>query len=972
MKLLRCLCITGLCVLAFVSQAASTNTQWFLNYSTYLGGDGSGEGVYGYAIAADSANNAIVAGFTSSLSYPVTHRFGAEGITSGAFITKFSATDHRILFSIFLVGAVVQGMTLDSQDNLYITGDSGEMLPATNACQPVYSGGGDAFAAKLSPDGASLLYCTFLGGSGMDMGRSIAVDTQGQAWVTGWTASTNFPLSTNAMQTTLGGKYDAFVVKLSSTGQKLLYASYLGGTDADGASSIAVDQTGNAYVGGWTRSASFPGTQTMPRILGPGGWQNGFVAKLNPTGTNLEYLAFLGGSDRESLVAAIAVDALGQAYLFGQTDATNFPVSAKCWQAQNNGSFDSFVAKLNRQGSALLYSTYLGGEGSDFTSLLEYLGDDRISLGKAGLAIDSAGNAYVAARTGSTAFAPTGFAANIYSGYYDGFAAKINADGSSLEHFIYLGNSNWDAAYGLALDKLGGVLLTGSISPGPIPPYLPITADAMVIKNGGNFSDSFLMRLTEVQGPPPNDPFANRIPLAGPRATAFGGNSSASKETGEPAHAGNSGGKSLWWTWKAPADGRLTVSTAGSTFDTLLAVYTNSALNSLKLAAANDDAFEWDKTSQVQIPVRNGGEYQVAVDGRNGESGQVLLTLTLSVPSNDDFANRITLTNFPAAASGSNVDASFEPDDPGQGRNVWWQWVAPISGSVSITTEGSSFDTDIAVYTNSTLTELGFVGWNDNAGEGKLTSQLNVQAVAGMAYQISVGGGYYLSAGTISLKIVPGAPPANDNFTNSILLTGSITNFTANNYAASRELGEPELGGPDFSYEPGYHTVWWSWQAPDNGRVTIGAASGDFDARIGIFSGTVLTNLTLVASNENSSTPHANAFDSQVNFAVRSKALYHIMVEGNAYHPEGNIQFHLHFYHDFSIVNQSLMRPTGAGFPLQGIGYPGSVYGVEVSTNLLDWEAIPSLDLIGPSFAWRDTNALAYPRRFYRWVEKKP
>ena len=413
----------------------------------------------------------IVAGYTRSPGFPVTHRFGTAEIISGAFITKIDSTGQKILFSTFIPGGTVHSLALDSQDNIYITGDCTDYFTITNAFQTEYKGGSsEAFVAKLSSDGSKLLYSSFLGGSGMDMARGIAVDSQGQAWITGWTSSTNFPTTSNAIQPLFGGKYDAFVAKVSNTGKVLVYSSFLGGEKADASSAVALDNDGNVYLGGWTCSTNFL-NQTVPLILGSGGWQNGMVVKMNASGTAIQYLTLLGGTDRQSLVAAIAVDNLGQAYLFGETDATNFPVSTQCWQDQNRGGFDNFIMKLNRQGSGIIYSTYLGGDDDDYASMYEYVGEDRIALGKAGIAIDSEGSAYVTARTSSRSFVPSGIAGNIFSGYYDGYAAKVNSDGSRLERFLYLGNSHWDAAFGLALDRMGRVLVTGSISPGPIPPF---------------------------------------------------------------------------------------------------------------------------------------------------------------------------------------------------------------------------------------------------------------------------------------------------------------------------------------------------------------------------------------------------------------------------------------------------------------------------------------------------------------------
>jgi hypothetical protein len=696
--------------------------------------------------------------------------------------------------------------------------------------------------------------------------------------------------------------------------------------------------------------------KVTPQRLGPGGWQNAFVAKLNAGGRSLEYLTLIGGAESQSAVATLTVDASGHVYVFGHTDATNFPVTLNCWQPMNRGLTDNFLAKLNPSGSAFVYATYLGGSGNE------------VGTG-AGLAVDNLGNAYVAAQTGWGDIAPVGIAANIFSGYYDGYAAQIDPTGSTLMHLMYLGGHHWDAAYGLALDKDGRILVTGGVGPSPQPLYFPITSGALQVTNGGGY-DAFVTRIREVQGPPPNDAFAKRVRLIGSRVTAFENNSTASKEAGEPEHAGNPGGRSLWWTWQAPATGRLMVTTEGSSFNTLLALYTNNALAQLKVAATNDQLANGESFSHVKFPVTAGTEYQIAVDGHNGESGTIILSLTLSVPPNDDFANRILVTNFPVTLSGSNLDATWEPDDPFGGRSVWWEWMAPINGAVMISTDGSSFDTDLGVFTNSVLSQLGWVAWNDNH-TNVWTSQVNIQAVAGTAYQIVISGGYNESMGTIRLKIIPGAPPANDSFTNRIWLTGAITNFiTANNYGATREVDELNPGFE--KYSPGDHTVWWSWKAPEDGRVTITTEGSDFDTRLAVFTGTALTNLMLVALNDDQGYPHQDYYASRVNFAVQANTIYQMVVDGVVGSPEGTIQLALHFYHPFSITSGILAKLTAEGFQLQGQGYPGATYAVQVSTNLVDWESIPSVTLRGPAFGWRDTNALQFPQRFYRLMESTP
>jgi hypothetical protein len=277
----------------------------------------------------------------------------------------------------------------------------------------------------------------------------------------------------------------------------------------------------------------------------------------------------------------------------------------------------------------------------------------------------------------------------------------------------------------------------------------------------------WLSALPAAAAPAPNDAFANRILLTGPTASASGSNKVASKEPGEPDHAGNVGGKSLWWTWTAPSDGDLILHTDGSDFDTLLAVYTGSTVGALSPAADNDDHGVL-VTSRVRFEVVAGTTYQIAVDGYSDsttvDSGEVRLTLAFTAtpirPPNDAFATAVTLDGATAEVTGPNLDATREPGEPLHAEeegdtSVWWTWTAPFSGTVTLTTEGSSFDTLLGVYTGDGVTYLTVVASNDDedAVNGILTSRLSLAAVAGVTYRIAVDG-YDGASGQVRLRLV--------------------------------------------------------------------------------------------------------------------------------------------------------------------------------------------------------------------------
>src|SRR5580658_2409149 len=252
-----------------------------------------------------------------------------------------------------------------------------------------------------------LSYSTLLGGSGADAANALAVDSTGAAYIAGFTASYNLP-TLNPVQAANGGGNDVFVAKLNSTGNALVYCTYLGGTGADRAFGIAVDSTGAAYVTGSTQSANFPVRNALQASLAGG--KNAFVVKLTPTGNGLAYSTYLGGNGSDA-GNGIAVDSSGNAYITGDTTSTNFPATA--YQKTYRGSQDAFVSKLNAAGSALTYSTYLGGGSIDHG---------------AAIAVDSTGTAYITGSTYSTDFPTLDAMQPAIGGGQNAFITRLKAD----------------------------------------------------------------------------------------------------------------------------------------------------------------------------------------------------------------------------------------------------------------------------------------------------------------------------------------------------------------------------------------------------------------------------------------------------------------------------------------------------------------------------------------------------------------
>lgn len=361
--------------------------------------------------------------------------------------SKALTIDPVLVFSTYLGGHRDDqgfGIAVDSSGAVYITGAT------TSEAFPLGVGAlrtsllSDAFVTKINPSGTAIVYTTYLGGSGTDNGNAIAVDASGNAYVAGDTESSDFPVF-NPLQPAIGGQRNAFVTKLSPTGM-LVYSTYLGGGAQDAAFGIAVDSAGSAYVCGDTISSNFP-TQTPFQDTSAGG-TDGFVAKLAPSGSQLVYSTYLGGS-REENANAIAVDASGAAYVVGDTTSGNFPLVAAL-QVRYAGNGDAFVTKLSPAGSALVYSTYFGSTGPDSAQ---------------GIAVDGSGSAIVVGYSWSSVFPTTATAVQqVNAGYGDAFAFKLAPDGRSAIYSTLLGGSGDDWANAVALDSTGNAYVVGVTS----------------------------------------------------------------------------------------------------------------------------------------------------------------------------------------------------------------------------------------------------------------------------------------------------------------------------------------------------------------------------------------------------------------------------------------------------------------------------------------------------------------------------
>jgi RHS repeat-associated protein len=387
--------------------------------------------------------------------------------------------DPTLRYSTYLGGSasdMAKGVAIDGAGSAYITGiATSPNFPTDPPFQPNRSGSMDAFVSKFDTDG-NLVYSTYLGGSGLEEGAGIAVDGAGSAYVTGFTTSTNFPTTPGAYQTTLAGKRNGYVTKLTPAGNTLGYSTYLGGSGSDQAMGIAVDGVGEATVVGTTSSTNFPTVQPLQSTLK--GSSAAFVTRLNTAGSGLVYSTYLGGNGTSS-AAGVAVDAAGNPCVTGSTTASNFP-TANAVQATYGGGGDGFVTKLQyTQGAGLQlsYSTYLGGSGMD---------------AGAGIAVDGTGHAYVTGYTSSANFPTFQAIQPTYQGgpvsHMDGFVTSLSPSGS-FTYSTYLGGSGDDYGRGIAVDSAGDATVTGQTTSTNFPTVAPLQAS-----NGGQ-QDAFVTKL---------------------------------------------------------------------------------------------------------------------------------------------------------------------------------------------------------------------------------------------------------------------------------------------------------------------------------------------------------------------------------------------------------------------------------------------------------------------------------------------
>jgi len=433
-----------------------------IEVSTYLGGSGDDFGG-GIAVGGDGA--IYVTGWTNSLDFPVSagafdatiEQPAPPEIGRDAFVAKLDPTGQSLEWATYLGGSSTEFevvyAAVDANGHVFVSGatKSSDFPVTAGAFQPDLHGEVDGFVAKLLPDGSDLVYATYLGGTGLETPQTVAIDADGDAYVTGVTGSSDFPTTPGSFQPNWGGNADAFVAKLAPDGSSLVWATYLGGSadePAPAAPGLFVDAARRVFVAGTTLSDDFPTTAdaVQPARSGPPGSADAFVALLDPSGADLLYGSYLGGSGNEE-GRSVVLDSLGRIALLGITDSADFPTTPGAYQPTLAGGTDVFVARLSPGNPTPHSVTLLGGTSQDLSRHMVELGD---------------GSLAVTGSTLSSDFPATpGAPQQAWAGNEDAFVSIVGADGDALAFSTFLGGTGNDRARGMALGPMGRIHVVG-------------------------------------------------------------------------------------------------------------------------------------------------------------------------------------------------------------------------------------------------------------------------------------------------------------------------------------------------------------------------------------------------------------------------------------------------------------------------------------------------------------------------------
>lgn len=796
-------------------------------------------------------------------------------------------------------------VTVDAAGNVYVAGSaqSTNLLDAPVVHRLTVNAStntADAFVLKLDSAGAPV-YLTYLGGSGDDAAYGIQVDANGCVYIAGYTTSTDFPTA-HAIQSALadtnisGG--DGFVAKLDASGAALVFSTYLGGSGQDWCAAIVLDPEGNVLVTGttsstdfWTLNALQPTNGLSSGVawngLNPEG-SDAFIAKLRPAGTALVYATYLGGSDWD-LARGLAVDRQGNAYVVGESSSTNLP-TANAFQlrpATNRYSLDAFLAKVNRDGTALVYSTYLGGTATD-----EALA----------VAVDEAGRAHVAGVTSSRDFPLTRPLQSDLSGGSipgvtwppsDGFVTQFSADGDELVYSTYLGGNDGDSINALALDRVGNVWLTGALEQyvdgrpaGGLPLVAQLGAGGGSVRLAASVTRCGVGYGTGVALAPNGDAWVIGRMLRSDSVThALSFEALAQPFVARVPNAGSGTNPAPLLRLARPVAGTI----LGTNVSTTLHATVADLGGQVQRVEFRVDA-EWVGTTTnapyevVWRPTRLGATALevIAVDdsGLQATSCPVRVTV-VAAPPNDRFEQAEPIFDLDVTVTGTTSGASAEPGEPSvalgpyfpvpprQGaaearaaavgplpglagrpvgsqelrRTVWWCWAPNFSGVYTVCAQSLEASALLTIYTGYGLNDLKVVARGCRLATNS-TWRATFQANYGRVFFFSMedtGEG----PGDVTLQVRLAQSPANDDFTHRMPLEGAPVTATGSNVEATSD----SVYGPYYDWWTGA-SVWWSWIAPADGVFFVSAAGSGFYPDVAVYTGTNVDDLRAVATSQ--------------------------------------------------------------------------------------------------------------------------
>lgn len=450
-----------------------------IDFSSFFGGSGN-DNITGVAV--DPSGGLYITGFTDSPDLSLVNPILTRAGSTDAFVAKFNHSTRQLIYCTYFGGSAddrALAIAVDAAGTPAITGSTtSRNFPLFSPIQSFLRGTRDAFVVKLNAAGNGLVFSTYYGGSGSEFAHAVAIDPNFAIYVAGETTSADFPVVA-PYQASYAGQTDAFLIRLSPGGAPVVYATYLGGSGEDRALGVAVNGERAPFVVGGTTSLNFPRLNSAQPF--PGGQQDAFLTKFRAAGNALQYSTTLGGAAGgmgfPEQATAVAVDSFGSAYITGTTPSTNFPLSSAN-KAILGGPLDAFVAKFSPPGSALPYSTYLGGSSFDYAT---------------GIGVDSTGSAYVAGYTSSWDFPLTRAVQGSFRGVFDAFLAKLNPSGVGFAYSTLLGGLGSDAAHSLAVDAIGQAFLAGQTQSSDFP------LAAAVQPNPPGGSNGFVTKISDSQ-----------------------------------------------------------------------------------------------------------------------------------------------------------------------------------------------------------------------------------------------------------------------------------------------------------------------------------------------------------------------------------------------------------------------------------------------------------------------------------------